>query len=80
MQLELNEFQKQTLENYANGDFSHITTQQELDECGDSLFRFLMVELSTSEDCTDVETACQRVETAIRELNSVLQDLQNLES
>lgn len=78
MQLDLNAFQRKVLDTYANGELSHITTKQELDECGDGLLRFLLVELSSGEDCGDAETACQRVETAISDLSNVLQHLQDL--
>lgn len=80
MQLTLNDVQRKVIEVYGKGDFSHVTMQQELDECGDGLFRFLMVELSSSEDCTDVETACQRVANAIGDLENVLQHLETLET
>ena len=39
--------------------------------CGDTLFQFLMSELSESTECCDFDEAIQRVSTAIHELEEV---------
>lgn len=70
-----NAFQRTVLAVYDGGD--HLV-QSPLDslECGDGLLRFLLVELSDSEDCDNVFTAISRVETAIAQLSIVLTALQ----
>ena len=77
--MEINAYQRKVLDNYSNGDHSHILTKEELDDCGDGLLRFLMSELSASEDCDSIETARQRVETAIKDLEPLLRELEDME-
>lgn len=76
--LTLNDAQRVVLRTYANGDFDHLGQigtkeefDRELDDCGDGLLKFLLVELSAQEDCDSLDTATQRVEFAIRDLSSV---------
>jgi hypothetical protein len=76
----MNEFQKKTCGAYAAGDYAWVPEEETagnrlsemLDNCGDGLFKFLMVELSDEEDCKTVETARQRIGTAIHELQELL--------
>lgn len=81
----INDFQRAVLKTFAHGEFSHLadlTSQAEFDRevanCGDGLLRFLLVELSTSEDCTTGEEAAGRIETAIRDLSDVLDAVQDV--
>lgn len=44
---------------------------EQLQEYGDTLFTFIMVELSTSEGCNTADEAVRRLDTAIRQLEAV---------
>lgn len=66
-----NEFQKKIIETYSDGDFNHITTKEEVNEAGDTLFRFLIIETATSEDCDSFTTAYKRIETSIKKLQII---------
>ena len=73
----LNDAQKVVLQQYAGGEFAHlcnVETEQELkqglEDCGDGLLRFLMVEVSSSEDCNSLQEAQQRIENATRDLQT----------
>lgn len=68
MKIALNDIQKTVLRQYCNGEFADISTYEELENCGDGLLRFLMVELSSEEDCTDLFTAAARIEAAQNQL------------
>ena len=67
----LNKWQRIAADIYAEGDFSHVTSQDEAkaDNSGDTLFTFLMRELD--DDCGSDETAIQRTERAIDDLLKV---------
>lgn len=74
-----NDAQKAVLRTYANGDFAHLcevtdekTLADELEHCGDGLLRFLIVELSSKEDCDSLQEAQQRIESAISQLQEVV--------
>lgn len=75
----LNAFQKTAARAYGDGDYAHIadiaTTQEadaEIEDCGDTLFRFVMVELRSSEDCDSKEEALRRLEKAIADIQGVI--------
>jgi hypothetical protein len=70
--LELNKFQKRALGVYCNGEYKYIKTEEELMDCGDTLFIFLMLELSDAEDCDNITIAITRIKTAIADLQEVL--------
>lgn len=83
----LNAYQQAAAKVYGGGDFAHfadITSTQALDgielrECGDTLFKFVMIELSTGEDCDSLDTAKQRIATAISELEDVARALEGID-
>src|SRR3546814_19350630 len=58
---------------YGDGDFQHVRPG-EIHDVGDTLFTFLMVELSDDEGCDDVEEAGRRVRMAIDGLVAVGED------
>lgn len=65
-------------EAYSDGEFAHIASlgdEQEMKEAsrevGDTLFSFLMVELSMREGCEGLEEAVKRIGTSLRELEAV---------
>lgn len=71
----LNAFQRICTQHYGDGDFAHIETVDEAREAGDTLFTFLMIELSSSEDCDSRDEAERRVNMAIDNLRHVLDAL-----
>lgn len=73
--MDINQFQKVLMSTYAQGEFAHITTRKELDECGDTLFIFLMLELATKEDCDSTEEAIKRLTCAVNDINDVIRNL-----
>ena len=81
----VNPAQRKCLERYAGGDFEYMLEYDDeavfktaMDLCGDTLLRFLVSELATSEDCDSVETAIGRVSRAIDDLQAVHRNLGNL--
>ncbi len=65
---------------YCGGDFRDFTTMTEiarsdLASCGDGLFRFLMIELSTEEGCNSRCEAIRRCESAVRDLGEIVRAL-----
>ncbi|KVV40959.1 hypothetical protein WT27_13635 [Burkholderia territorii] len=71
----LNDAQRAVLKTYSGGDFAHLcdatSTRQlneALDACGSGLLRFLIVELSSSEDCDTLQEAQHRLETAMQHM------------
>lgn len=77
----LNPWQRIAARTYAHGDFSHMDTKTwaevrgELDDCGDGLFKFTMIELATSEDCEDAEEALRRLRVAREELEALSEEI-----
>jgi len=71
----MNTAQRIAMTAYCDGEFSSPDVMETLDECGDGLFKFLMVELSDKEDCTGLEDAYKRVALSIEQLQEVLNAL-----
>jgi hypothetical protein len=82
MSLFMNPWQKAVCETYAHGDYRHLKRnsrwQDKLDDLGDTLFSFLMIELSDAEDCEDAETALQRLEAARDDIDQAIRDVTRL--
>lgn len=79
----LNAWQKAVAHTYGGGDYSYLIEQAEvsredLADCGDTLFVFLMVELSDQEDCDYQEEAVRRVARARDQINSAIAVLEAL--
>jgi len=68
----LNPFQLRCAAAYAGGEFAYVESLEQVRSISDTLFTFLMVELSTHEDCTDQTEAIRRVEMAQANLQEVL--------
>lgn len=68
----MNLAQRIVVQTYCGGEFNHPDILNNLDECGDGLFKFLMVELSSEEDCQGVDDAYNRVVSAREQLFEVL--------
>lgn len=79
----LNAWQKAIARTYDNGDYSYLAEQtevsrEELANCGDTLFVFLMIELSDQEDCSDQDDAVRRVARARDQLDGTIAVLEAL--
>jgi hypothetical protein len=79
----LNAWQKAIARTYGGGDYAHLTEQakvshEELADCGDTLFEFLMIELSDQEDCEDQEEAVRRMVQARDQLDNAIAVLEAL--
>lgn len=64
---------------YGGGDYAHLADNEhwrhDIEDCGDSLFRFLMIELSDAEDCDSRELAEKRICMAIDDLQGALAEV-----
>ena len=71
----MNRFQVCVTSAYAEGAYAPLanseTWRKDIDELGDGLFRYLILELSTEENCETWTEAIKRVEHAIHELEQV---------
>ena len=67
----MNEFQRVIAESYEGGELNHGDVLGDLDTCGDGLFKFLMIEMSDSEDCDGFITAIGRLTTIAGQINEV---------
>lgn len=72
----LNSFQRACANAYAVGDFAHVADLEQARAAGDTLFTFLMIELSTSEGRTDAGEAERRLAMAIGDLERVAEAVQ----
>ena len=72
----LSQIQRLVARTYDDGKHSHIKNIEEAHDVGDTLFLFLMIELSKKEDCHNIDTAIRRVGTAIGQLIEVKEALQ----
>lgn len=59
-------------EHYEGGEFSHIADEDHMDECGDTLFKFLILEAG---DADDSDHFHRMLETAINQLRSLQGEL-----
>lgn len=79
-----NRYQDAAAEAYAGGDFAHFvgasdaTLARDLPNCGDSLFAFVMRDLSDREECDTLEVALRRMDSAIGALEEVTYALNKL--
>lgn len=78
-----NQFQRNAAIHYADGDFAWILNEpnwrEKLDDCGDTFFTFLMLELSDLEYPTDTDDALrrlQRVADDVEEIYDIIDALQ----
>lgn len=68
---DMNAFQRIAIGAYADGEFSHIEEHSFGHNYGDTLFAFVLTELSEKEDCDSLEEAVNRMRRAVRELQEV---------
>lgn len=71
----LNDAQRLFLDTYSNGDFAELASiessaerKNAIEQCGDTLLRFFMAELASSEDCHDLATAVDRIDQVHRQV------------
>ena len=69
----LDRFQRIVADSYEDGEFSHVNSLTGASEMGDGLFRFLLAEISESEDCDSQEEAMRRLHNARRQIEEVMQ-------
>jgi hypothetical protein len=75
--MQLNDWQKAVTRTYGDGDYRHFEvtgkiSDVDLERCGDTLFIFLMLELSDAEDCDSSDEAIRRLESARRQLDDAI--------
>jgi hypothetical protein len=76
--MSLNRMQKAVVKNYACGEYEHCKTIN--DVTGDTLLKFILIELSDSEDCENIGQGISRMTTAkddIAHVIGVLAELSN---
>lgn len=70
----MNKFQKAVAQTYGDGDYSHLIDTEDwrsaIEDCGDTLFKFLMIELSDQEGCIDKGVATARLLTALSDVSA----------
>lgn len=75
----MNKIQKIVMNTYSGGEFAGYSTADEaIDTSGDSLFSFLLTEVSDDEDCETVETAIKRLQTSIDYIQEVIDALEGM--
>lgn len=76
MKAAMNPWQAAVAKQYADGDFAHFATdphwRANLEGCGDTLFSFLMIELSSQEDCDGPDEAVSRLERARDDIDDAI--------
>lgn len=65
-----NELQKEVIQKYQNGEFAHVTSAEELDHCGDTLFAYVVREAGDAGNDRDDYVAMLR--TAISDLEHLI--------
>ena len=74
----MNAYQTLAAATYAGGEFKYVQTVEEAGGVGDTLFHFLLIELSDKEGCNTQDEACCRIRTAIRQLSDVIDVLEGV--
>ncbi len=71
----LNKQQRIAAKAYGSGDFAHVISLNEAGNVGDTLFLFVMREMSDEEDCESLDEGINRMRQAIDDLQVVLDAL-----
>ena len=79
----LNDWQRAVARTYGDRDYAHFDvdgaiSDDDLDQCGGTLFIFMMLELSDAEDRDSSEEAIRRMESAHRQLDDAIDALEAL--
>jgi hypothetical protein len=79
----LTPWQRTALTTYALSEFAYLADatnaralKESLRDCGDSLLRFIVSELSAREDCDSFDDAIRRITVARNQLSDLIEDLQ----
>ena len=79
----LNEMQKAVLRDYQYGEFAYFIEEppEDWSNCfaGDTLLAFMMIELSDTEDCEDINMGILRLNSAKDDIDVALQALEKLQ-
>jgi hypothetical protein len=78
-----NAWQRAVARTYDGGDYAYLAEQAEVSrenlvDCGDTLFTFLMIELADQDDCASQEEAVRRVARARDQLDAAIAALEAL--
>lgn len=81
----LNDYQKAIIRTHGGGDYAHMAEltdetafMDELNHCGDELFRFMVIELADTEGCDSIEVAHDRLLSASRQIDEALATLDQI--
>lgn len=77
----LNDYQKAVLADYDDGEFAHLIEEGAIENplgLGDTLLSFMLIELSDSEGCENIEIAWHRLDTAKDEIDVALKALMKI--
>lgn len=80
--MKLNDMHRAVLRDYADGDFAYLAEQEfitEVDQLGDTLLTFILIELSVEEDCESLEDGISRMTRARDDLDICLIALDQLQ-
>lgn len=80
--MKLNDMQRAVLRDYDNGEFVYLSQQDsifETDILGDGLLEFILIELSSKEDCESLEDGVSRITRARDDLDVCLVALEHLQ-
>lgn len=72
----LNAFQRAALENYANGDFAHCESEEDIGDAQDIFLKFIISELASRQDCDSWSVAIKRIQQARDDLDKVIEALE----
>ncbi len=74
--IHMNSYQAAVADHHGGGDFEYFPQlenwRKQLDDCGDGLFRFLMIELADAEDCNSKAEALRRLNNAARDIAAAI--------
>ncbi len=75
-----NPFQHACANAYSEGDFAHVEDIEQVRAMRDTLFTFLMIELSPAEDCDTREDALRRLAMAIGNMQDVVARIEKMQT
>lgn len=82
----MNAYQEACARSYGEGEFAYMIglegqrLRAELDVCGDTVFKSLMIELATEEDCDTAEEAVRRCDRMVEDVRRVSIALMELDA
>ena len=70
--------QRTILDTYGCGDYAGVRILEEVEDSGDSLFEFLLKELSDEEGCDSVDLAIDRLRIVIDDVQNIIDELDKI--